>query len=302
MATDTGTFSTHLAPTQPGFDQITIDAPIQDVRPFTADGDRNHVFSTEPSTCDRLAYCSPALSVLHPTRPGLYFVGDSDHQTGELDTLYFNRNWSTIPAARVVPIGTYAYRFPGLPAGTVGSPVTLTDLSPDAGTPYITAPTFTAAAHGFSVGDKLLLALTFSGASATVSARIVAKDTNTFTTTGILVIFSGSPGTFTTGTATLILPGRTPDTLPADAIEAYSYALPGVTAGIATPADFRADPVFRILDADGMQTDTLATDTVPTAASYRALVASGAYFVVESGIRRYAGEILERRTLMVRYT
>lgn len=312
MPTTTGTFSTHLAPTQPSFDEIAIDGPIVDARPIPEV--LTHVISTEPSGCSRISYAAPALSTPQPDRPGLparpgfYFTGDFGHTTDdEGDYLRFSREWSTIPAAYTRAAGTFSYRFPGLQGGSVGSPLTITAMVPaTADVSYVAAPVFTSAAHGLAVGARVHLILTFSGSGGVptiATVTVTAVTTNTFTTTGLtLYAGGGSLGSFSSGTATLFVSYREPKTLSADSIEAFSYALPGVTAGITTAADFRPDPVFQPLDAStGEEIDIVAVGSIPSISEYRAQMAAGRYFVVESGIREYRGKILERYSRLVRY-
>lgn len=295
----------HISPGAVSFDQIQIVGPIVDERPIVED--RNHLVSSEPTSCDRAHYAAPALSTPHPTRPGLYFVGDAGHRTEEIgDVLVWSRRWANLPAPYTRPVGTYAYRFPGLAGGSVGSALTITAMSPSTTSDnYVPAPVFTVAGHGLAVGDKVRVALALTGvvSSATAVVTIVAKTTDTFTTTGIFLKLGAGSVSFSSGTATAFVSYREAKTLPADAIEAYSYALPGVTPGVTTSADFRPDPVFEpIITSSGEEVDILGAGTTPTAAEYRAQMAAGAYLVVESGIRPYLGAILERRTVLVRYT
>lgn len=296
----------HLAPDGIAFDQIAIIGPIDDQRPIPED--LNHVISAEPSSCDRPHYCAPALSTPHPTRSGFYFVGDFGHRTEELGDIYtWQRRWATIPRSFTRALGTYAYRVPGLPVGAVGSAKTITAMSPAASTGgYVASPVFTSAGHGLAVGARLNLVLNYSGTVTPVRApvTVTAVTTDTFTTTGVVLFYgAGSIGNFSSGTATEFTISRAPKTLPLPAIETLSYALPGVTPGIATADDFRADEPFQpIIAATGEEVDTLDASTSPTATAYREQIAAGGYLVAESAVRLYLGQILERRTVSVRAT
>jgi hypothetical protein len=215
----------------------------------------------------------------------------------------FTREWRSIPAARSVPAGTYAYGFPGLPVGTLGSPSTITAMSPteaDVGT--ISAPVFTVAGHAFTVGQLLRVSVTWTSLTRINTVRVIAITTNTFTTTSFFIFWgTGDYGTFSTGTATPFQTGREPKTLITDTIDSFSYALPGVTSGITIAGDFRPDPLFApFITSTGEETDTLSSLTTPTDSAYRTLVASGEYVAIESSIVLLAGQILERKTKLGR--
>lgn len=288
----------HLPPDGVAFDAPLIVGPIQDQRPFIGDGDRAHLISREPFSCDRLAYAAPALSILHPERPGLYFCGDVDHRTDELgDVLTWTRLWASIPATRRVPAGSYAFTFPGLDAGSIGAEKTITAMS------FGATSVLTVAAHGYTVGTSLFVKLSYSTPDSTVSTQFFAQATAVTTDTiTIKRSFIGGGYTLISGTVALGTPSRGPRSMVSSAIEQYDYALPGITPGIATPEDFRALDAFRpVLLAGSVlsDTDSLTTATQPTAADYRALIGAGSQIIAESSVRRYLGAILERRTVFV---
>lgn len=241
-----------------------------------------------------------------PTIGSAYCVGETTPQLGEAGVVEFMRFWANIPAARSRAAGTYSFRFPGLPNGLVGSPAAITAMSPSSSAGgFAYSPVFTSAAHGFAVGDRLYLTLNYTAGLRIVTVNVTAVTTNTFTTTDIW-LYAGSGGdigTFSSGTASELILARSARTIPADSIEVFSYALPGVTSGIATSADFRPDVIFEpVVTATGESTDTLSASTTPTADEYRAQIEAGSYVVAESGIRIWRGNILERRTVMVRCT
>lgn len=299
-----------LAPNVPDFAHVMIVGPIQDARPFVKD--LNHVVSTEPSSLDRLDYCAPALGTPHPTRAGFYFVGDSDHATEEIgDTLTFNRRWANIPSTRIDFGGTFAYSFPGLPNGTTGSAKAIIGYTPADGTKaVIPSPVIHATAHGFTAGQLVRYVINNTGG--TVSPQVVGGvqlvlsvvDDDHFVLQQILQFIgpdgSFNVGTFSSGTITAFAVARGPTLLKSSVRSVFSYALPGVTPGITTPEDFRADPEFQaVITATSLVTDTLAGATTPTDTTYRALVASGGTICVESGISDYLSPILQRETRLV---
>lgn len=266
----------------------------------------------------RTSYAAPTAdavnAVLSAETPAVtaYCCGDenfADEPFGDIIT--FDRVWSTIPAARSEPGGTYAFAFPAIPTGSLGSPKTVTAFtSASNARGYYTAPVFTVAAHGYAIGDLISIRLDFANlTNAGGAVKVVSITTDTFTTEGILLyIDRGSltsppfnPGTFSTGTASKLIIGRaTPRTIPSDSLALYSYALPGVTANVSTADAFPSDRVFNIIESNGAEVTTLSATTTPTADQYRAQVVAGDYIVASSEISIYLGNILQRRTLCVR--
>lgn len=286
----------HVAPGSAWWDIPTLVGPIVDDRPFVET--LSHVVSTEPLSCDRLDYVAPPLSTLHPSREGFYFVGDLNHQTEDIgDVLTWSRRWATIPASRRVPAGSYPFRFPGLPAGSVGSSQAVTGMT-------FTAPAvLTVATHGFSAGASLFVTLNYtaSGSSTFIQFFTLASAVTTNTIT-INRYFFGSGYAFVSGTVSAGVPTRGPKTLKTSAVEVFDYALPGVTAGITEPEDFTPLDEFAPISVSGSvvsDTDTLDTDTVPTAAEYLTLLANRRQIIAESSVSKYLGEILERRTVYI---
>jgi hypothetical protein len=88
----------------------------------------------------------------------------------------------------------------------------------------------------------------------------------------------------------------------------YEYVLPGVTSGISTATDYLPLlPFAPVLASTGQSIadyasleNKLGTGTVPTASEYRALVIGRSMLTAESDISVWQGQILERKTLLVR--
>lgn len=211
--------------------------------------------------------------------------GFSDVRGGVIE---FTREYRRIPSSRTVPLGTYAFKFPATPFTPTGSPKTITAAS---------GTTFTSAAHGYSAGTYVLVAASYTSGAISVYGVIASVTTDTF----VLNLAYVPTGSFSSGTVTEISRGRSVSrTIPAPAIEVFTYALPGVTSGVNTIQDFKADEIFRVLvTASGEETDAVETTTTPTAAQYAALVSTGSYIVADSGVEVLAGNILQKRTVMV---
>ncbi len=265
------------------------DGPILYEYPFAEQGDLTHFVARQKYRQIAESYAPPTLSVASTLKAvSAYSVGDGAPTLADAGLVEFSRRWATIPASRTVPRGTYAFLFPAVPAVPVGATKTITAVSGNV---------YTSTAHGYSVGSYIIISLVYSGGSVTARGRLTAVTTNTFTITLAFV----PSGTFTSGTAQLAGAGRSvAKSVPSTSIEVFSYALPGVTSGITTVQDFRADPIFKVVDATtGDDVDYVGAGTSPTESEYVAMISAGSYVVAESEVRLYMGQILERRTLMV---
>jgi hypothetical protein len=233
-------------------------------------------------------YVALALDTAHGTLASTYLVSEENHADVGGGVMSWDRVYSTIPATRTDPFGTYAYLFPAVAATPAGAQKTISSV---AGNVY------TSVAHGLSAGDYVAIYVTYAGGTTSARGYLAAVSTDTFTIT-----LSYRPsGAFVSGTVQEIGAGRTePETIPSSAIEVFSYALPGVTSGVSSLADFRADDLFTVIDSvSGMEVDTVTSGTIPSLADYLTLISSGGYVVAESGVETYLGNILQRRSLLV---
>lgn len=278
--------------------------PMEYEYPYAVYGDYTSVIARQKYMQFWDNYTPPALSTTRTIGAATaYLVGDDVPRDVGAGVCEFTREWRTIPATRTVPAGTYAYGFPGLPVGTVGSPQTVTAMSPaDADVGTISSPVFTVAGHGYTVGQLVRVSITYTSLTKTNTVRVTAVTTNTFTTTSFFLFWGTADyGTFVSGSVAAFQYGRDPRTIITDTIEVFSYALPGVTSGVTISSDFRPDEEFNpVLTATGEETDVLSAATTPTDSAYRTMVAQSEYLVIQSSVELLAGQILERKTLMGR--
>jgi hypothetical protein len=231
-----------------------------------------------------------------------YHTGDRGFANLGGDVLSFQREFAKIPSRRIVPGGTYAYTFPGMPGVPAGALKTIT-----AATFTGETTTFTVTAHGFDVGDIVLVKFTVTVA---LGAATLFQDYQMFqrvqtvpTANSFSVGFS--PATFSvfrSGTAQEYVPARNPRTIPASTIIQYDYALPGVTSEVSSVLDFNAFPEFRVVGASGEDSveNVLSAATSPTLSAYLTSMSNGDLITIESGVAVWRGGILERRTVFVR--
>lgn len=262
------------------------------------------------------AYAPPVLGSVYdndarfdpqPSVGTLYCTPDSLPEDIGGGMVEYVRTWSSIPADRTVPLGSYAYTFPGLSSGGLeGSPVTVTGITPDDGTlASIPFPVLDVPGHSFAVGDVLLVDLTYDDGRVYKTGTVVAFTAGTTITLNGLIQYYGSDGesdigSFSTGTVRLLLVNREPETKVSTALEVWSYAMPGVTPGVTTVKDFREDEVFAPVDVLQARTDVLTSATTPTVEAYREFVREGEYIAVDSGVKPYLWIFLAKKTVVIR--
>jgi hypothetical protein len=294
-----------------------FDRPAKIVYPFSEDGDNSTKEVHQPlyQLADR--YVPPTLGAVFvpatdanfsgsPVSIGsAYCIGDYDLTEAESGLVSFTRKWSNIPATRTVPIGSTLYQMVGLTGGVVGTVKTITAVSSSAN-----SSTYSCAAHGYSPGNMVFLALNFYRGSAINSHfiyapyKIASVTTDTFTISG--QSFTGA--TFTSGTCQSGDIFRATRQVKTTGYNKYEYALPGVTSGISSSGDFVEDKTFNpVVTATGQSIadyeelgNVLSPTTSPTDSEYRSMIKDGTLLVAESNISTYKGNILQRATLMVR--
>lgn len=280
------------------------------------------------------AYANEAL--LDPQPSGsFYCLGDYGHTDARGDSLRFTRIWSMIPIPRTRQNGTYPFRFPAIPTVTpvTGSPVAISSVAGSMSFPsgtlnysthggnivILSNPVFTTSgAHGLAVGDWVKIEITWGGgwpyASPVVRYWTVATvpSSTTFSISSFQNLGGGpnpnlsyAAAGFSSGTVTKltrVLARPDPSVEEMDSYIVYDYALPGVTAGVAVPSDFRPEPKFRpVITATQEQTDELSALTTPTLSDYITGVLAGDYLVASSSIKPHRDSpIMERETRYVR--
>jgi hypothetical protein len=267
-----------------------------------------------PDTTEVTSFLSPVMQSAASYAPlsltaSTSYLGATWYHTGDVGfanvgggVLSFQRGFAKVPSQRIVPGGTHAYTFPGMPSIPADAVKTIT-----AATFTSTVTTFTSTAHGFDVGDIVLAKISVLynrgyGIMRTAFQafyRVLAVPTaNSFS----LGFSLGASGVFILGTAHKYVPARNPRTIPASAVVQYDYALPGVTSGVPTALDFDSFPEFRVVGASGQASveNVLSATTSPTISAYLASMSNGDLIVVESGVSVWRGGIVERRTVFVR--
>ncbi len=210
---------------------------------------------------------------------------------------FFERLFATIPAAWT-EYASYAYRYPAVTgAVTFGSLVNSGITAALNGSNQLVV---TKNSHGLSNGQRVQLYFTNSYGYASLWSTITSSTSNTFTFAYLV---------YPAGTNFSSLTYQTIDSTPGHGIIdrtptariVHDYALPGVTSGITTAADFQALPVFQVLDSTGNVLEELSGSSIPTASAYLAAIDANQYLVAASSVGRYLGNILERVTTYVPY-
>lgn len=229
-----------------------------------------------------------------------YLVEETPLQELGIGIGRWTRVYSTIPNSRVEQ-ETFAYTVPGIAPdpfvfihvisanSTVGSYTRLT----------IGAPNF-----DLAVGDPVIInytALTTTPStmvfhrSVTRQVRAINSGAGTFDVDLITDV-----GTITYNIAYKSEKARRPLVKVVPSFLHFDYYLPGVSAGITTPADIPILQAAEIVLPTGDRTDSYSSITTPTLTAYRAAVVAQTQIVVEpSVIKRWRGNIYERVTRYV---
>lgn len=231
-----------------------------------------------------------------------YLVDETPLQELGIGIGRWTRTYSTIPNSRIEQ-ESFAYEVPGiLPDPIVFVHVISSGVQPFA-SPY-TRITIGTPNFDIAVGDLVIINYTVVTTSpSTVFQRSITRQ--------VRAINSGA-GTFDVDLISDIedpiynvtyrfnnARGGMTRTVPS--FVHYDYYLPGVSAGITTPADIPIIQAASIVDQNGDKTDKYSTLTTPTLAAYRLAVAAGTLIVAEASVvKRWKGNIYERVTRYVK--
>jgi hypothetical protein len=259
-------------------------------------------YTIERNYCVKKSSYTPLALNTADTEYSTAYIVANDVTREEGDAVWFKRTYATIPANRTEQIGSYAYTFPGLTAGstTTQTPSSFTGSVPNG--PFV----ITLTSHGYSVGNKVrivTLSTVTVGAStipfySSVVTTITAVTTNTFTVTFRFLAQTG--GTNSMYSVALFVRGTGQLTLPSSAYETSEYFLPGVSSGISSASDIVPNAAFYpFASTTGNVVTTLSTGTVPTVVNYLSLISNNQFIVAQSSVAQYLGNILCRKTLYV---
>lgn len=271
-------------------------------RTYPFQRDSTHYLVSEDYVVNAANYAVQARNTANGDYASAYNVSQEILREVE-DAIFFRRTYATIPATRIEPAGTFNVRLPGLPTVTPG-----TALTPSSGS--YSSPTLTldfSASHGLSPGDIVQLSFRYTrsiggvnwGQSFSQNLPVAtAPDADTITIS-MASFFVGV--TISSITNMRVLPisswARRARDANVDTYMQYEYALPGVTSGVTNAFNFQAVPVpLSLDDSAGTAVNTLTSATTPTAATYIAWIEGSVLVPIESHVRPYLGNILERAT------
>jgi len=233
------------------------------------------------------------------TLPTAYLVEQSTLKDGDAGQVKYDRLFATVPGAWS-EAESMPYRFPAYTASAAGSAATVNALAFNPGNTPADYTLTTSAAHGFSIGNLVAVALTYTWSGTVVTAQVFARviavpSTTTFRITGLV---GNSTFTSVSGSAAVATGGRlVPEDLVASGRALHEYAL-------STAADLGTDlPLVQrfapISLSTGYVVDELNGSTLPTATAYGALVADRSELVAECVHSPYLGNIYLRRTRLM---
>lgn len=229
-----------------------------------------------------------SLTLYVPATPTFYLVGEGNFQEQRGGILVWERTYAAIPATRYDYM-TYPYEFPAIfSALTVGAYSAITYVSDVGGgrmfVDYTAADPGSQLSLSYRVNGVLFqnVVPVFDYASGGV---VAAMDSSFLSTTYARAVAKAS---HTVGRQfPLALPGR--------AVVSYSYflAVPGPT--------FAITPIARQkFTVNGEEVKFVSANTIPSAVSYLAMIATPSYFVAEDEqISRWMGNIYERKVIYV---
>ena len=275
---------------------VQRNGPLTLSYPFEADGDVTSIVISAPMISFNSAYKPLAHGTFAPlevaafvTAPSsLYYLDDDSITETDTPLKKFVRNYGTVPVSRSVSIGTTAYTYPAILEYS-GSSIALTGGNGSAFTSSL--------AHNLSVGDLVQIFTSFTAAG--TGYQIIDQEirpvqaTPTTTTFVVPTIVAGL--TFQTGSITKIGKRVESKSMIAPAKWEYVYYPPNTD-----PSTITVEQPFEVLSANGSVVNEITNDTIPSAAQYAAMVASGSYLVYETEISKWRGGMLQKIVKKVR--
>ena len=233
-----------------------------------------------------------------------YHVGDFGKAKIDGGLTRFDRQFANIPQSTVDPAGSEIFTFPGLPsAAGVGSSITISSASVSSGVVTLNL----ASAHGMSSGDNFTF---YVYGYTTINGRNYynlyrgSSVCITGTTGSTIKTYTYLPSGFTF-TSGYIWPfasrGRNQVSRKSSTQFEYDYFLPGVSAGITTSQEIALPQRFEAYYyTEGNTVNSLNSITTPTNIEYNEIVDSDGFLVLDSGIERWKGNIIQRTVKSIR--
>lgn len=251
---------------------------------------------------NRDQYAPAAISSAHASPFGTaYLVGEYAPEESKEQLKIFQRLWSTVPASWTQTVRSIRYDYPGYLGAltTVGGFVSSgVSMAVDGSGNLVV----TKNSHGLSAPSVVYVRWTQNGHPGyAMYFPVLSVTTNTFTISTKWVSATFSSVSYATFDG---YPTRALRNLAVNTQELHEYALPGVTPGITTAADFQAlQKLVYIITADGTETATLNAATLPSNTAWIASALAGELLVADSYVKPYieGGDILERVTTLVPY-
>ena len=231
-----------------------------------------------------------------------YFTHDDDFEDLGGGVCRWKRHWFTLPASWSEPGGTFAYAFPAFTGSTsYGNVINVTGVIAN-GNYYSANGNIT----GISAGDQVYFDLNYVRSNQNLHATFYApaRYVNSGVNVGISLVLPGT-GAFSGVTGQLFKGGFTRsavETLEVDSFLVHDYALADEsTVDTLLPPIDKFSPVTYGFGSVGAEVSILTSSTKPTAAQYVSMVDAGTLIVARrSDRRKYAGNIYERTTLLVK--
>lgn len=263
------------------------------------EGDNTPYLGTQTFVQAKASFAPLALGTAHPDDATFKLTREDSFTDLGAAVIQWVRHYAKVPAQRI-EMRALAWTLPGLGMGGSNPIVPVSSVTgiTTATTFYNSVTITTASAHGLSVGNYVVIYLAdpadrFGSQLYTTAQVLTAPSTTTFT------VAQGVLGSQPAASVQKYTPGsidaRKPETrtVPAKVVFDYFETADPTTVPLLEPT--------RIVDVNGLVTDTYLPNTTPTLAAYLAQVAAGDWLVAQtSNPRRWQGNIWERETIYVK--
>lgn len=238
-------------------------------------------------------FSATAIGTAHATYTTFYLVEETPRIPIGGSCVRWTKVWAKIPTQRS-EYESYAMRIPGLAGNVLVAAKVISGSSLASG-----EHTLTVTAHGYSVGDGLIINTTYPipGYSPSFGIANVFREVNSVVDANNFKINEiVAPSTVTFHTAQNVGTRRAARTEAVNSRLQFDYYLPGVSVGITDPDDITILQPTKIIDGEGNEVDTYSDATTPSQSTYLSSTVGTEVVVEESVTRRWRGELYERVT------
>jgi hypothetical protein len=268
-------------------------------RPFSDQGDNTSALFEQDFMVNTADFTPTALGSTPDDLPDYYLVAEGALQPMGGGVSKFTRTYAQVPASRTTG-ESYAMTFPGMTSAELRQQYA---VSASVISGASTTLTVTPSISDITAGDMVIIRYRFTDLGGIQYFRTAFRVATSASGTTLVIPSLSEPST--TGTITFLTLIRRSEsravlTQTVASYVQFDYFMPGLTSEIETIVDVPILTPLEIIDADGMTTDTVSSDTSPSLAEYIAQVNGQNLIVAEaSSVTVWKGQILQRSTRFV---